>query len=248
MLDTIDSATVISAWKLPVALPKSLNDAIDVFTELRWTQRPNINIEDSEITADNVGQVVNDLAVAMAAEAQFVEARIKLSAVLSRNVLWAATAAVPEIIESLKPEFGRAVAEYTDAVSELPDEINSNTLFEAGGLAFDAYHRASTSAATISKIAGWLTSLAQLPNLGTESANPVLSVLSPTTREQWRQIERARNTAADQYFTAVNPLYVAAVRAGVPFEMNTPKQSAAVLARISALPAQNQAATDFHLH
>ncbi|OKH76248.1 hypothetical protein EB73_03200 [Mycobacterium sp. SWH-M3] len=245
MFDTIATAgTIANDWPVLVGgLPKALADAVNVFEEAGYAQGPNVVVDASNVTVKNAQQAVADLADALAAADKFEEAKRRVRRELARQVLHRAGAAVPEVIEKIRPQFDKAVIEFTEAVNALPRNITSDELVNAGPAALAAYQRAAEAAQLIASVDHWLASLHGLPAYAGHKPDPTLRVLNPTSRDQLLALDGAQSkTDSDPYLRRLNPLYVAAVRAGIEFEMHTPRESVEIRQRIEAQPVERKPA------
>jgi hypothetical protein len=237
MLDITDTARSVSTdWPALVGtLPKALADAIAVYDEAGYAEGPDVGIDASKITTKNVSQTTADLAEVLAAEDKFNEAKLRVRRVLARSVLHTAGAAVPEVIETIRPVFERAVSEYAEAVEALPDEISSSALVDAGPEVLGAYQTAIAAVAVISRVDSWLAGLSNLPAYAGRNPEPALRVLNPTTRAELQAMVNAQGaTNPDLYLQRLNPLYVKAVREGIEFQMHTPVETAKLRADIES--------------
>ena len=155
---------------------------------------------------------------------------------LARNILHAAGAAVPEVIEKVRPAFERAVSEYAEAVEALPEKISSSALVDAGPEALGAYQTALGAVAVINRVDAWLAGLAQLPAYAGRDNEPALRVLKPANRAEFQTLVNAAGNNVDPYHQRLNSLYIAAVREGIEFAIHTPIETAEIRQRIEAQP------------
>ncbi len=230
----LTASNIAHDWPAIVGqLPKSLDAAIDALDATHVIEEPYAGFDPAKVTAENAAETVTKLAVDLVAASEFGEARSRVAAALAGRILRTAGAVVPEVIESLRPQFDAAVAEFSEAVSTLPEEISDEILVAAGPAVLSEYHRALEAQAVIGRIDGFLSSLHELPAYGGHQREQTLRVLNPVTREQWQALVSAATGGASG---PLDPLYVTAVREGIDFEMHTPAEAAAIRADIEAQP------------
>ncbi|WP_421843670.1 hypothetical protein [Mycobacterium sp.] len=241
MSDLIATArTVANTWPALIgALPEELSALIGVFDEAGYAQGPNVAIDAAKITAKTVEQTITDLAAAIALEEKFAEAQRRVRSQLARKIIHVAGTAAPEVIETLRPKFHGAVSEFADAINALPNDISSAALVDAGPSALGAYQNAVAAAQVISDIDSWLASLRDLPAFAGHKPEPLLRVLNPTDHAEIEVLAKAHNASnVDPQLRRLNPLYIAAVRRGIEFEMHTPTETAKTLQRIESTPLE----------
>jgi hypothetical protein len=236
MFDVFYTASTISNdWPEVVGkLPKALTEAIDAFDAVRVVEEPYTGFDASEVTAKNASETVTKLAADLVVASQFDEAQRRVSGALAGRILRTAGAVVPEVIDSLRPAFDKAVAEFADAVSELPDDVSSDALVAAGPAVLADYHRALAAQADIARIDRWLDSLVNLPAFAGQPHEPATRVLNPLNRSQFHALGNAASSS-DQ-LGQLNPIYVAAVREKIEFELHDPAEAASIRQEIEAQP------------
>jgi hypothetical protein len=235
----LTAAAITNDWPAVIGkLPKPITDLIDAFEATIYVQGPYTGVDAGSITAKNAEQHVRDITDALSKDAHFEEARSRVLSALARNILHSAGAAVPEIIESLRPKFDAATAEFTEAVSALPDDVSSDALVAAGAATLSQYHRAIAAQQGIARIDGWLASLLSLPAYAAHATEQTLRVLNPTTRGQLKGLLNAASGSGGQ---PLDPIYVFAVKEEIGFEMHTPTETTAIRQAIDSLPVENNA-------
>jgi hypothetical protein len=223
----LTAQNVARSWPaLAGTLPKALADAIAVLDAAKYVEAPWTGIEVEKLDPKNVGQSITDLAVTLASASQFDEAKRAVHRALASQVLHAAGAAVPEVIEKIKPSFDKAVIEFTEAVKALPDQITSSTLVDAGPAVLDAYQRGTAAAGVIGAVDSWLANLADLPAHAGFDRDRVLRVLAPSTPHQLQMLVIETGGNKDPHLQRLGALYVDAVRYGIQFAMHTPREAA----------------------
>jgi hypothetical protein len=151
-----------------------------------------------------------------------------------------AGALVPEIIGQIRPAFELAVSEYREALQTLPEDTSSDALVAAGPSTLAEYLRATTAAASIAAFDEWLSGLVWLPAFAGHNPEAALRVLKPTNRAQLHILTNAQGSAG-----ALNPLYVAAVRNNIEFEIHTPAEASEIRQLIEAQPVERRGGPKF---
>ena len=243
---TWEASNIITTWTATGArLPKSLTAAFETFEVIRLAKvrhQPSFSLDG--ITAHNVedrlatfaGELITSLPLSSKSGAVPVsvstEAKIRAINLAAQAVIAEAGAAVPAVIESLEPSFRSAVASLTDAVAVLPEGLTADTLVSGGGAVLDSYHKALAAADEITALDMWLALLSKLPDHAEYSAKPVLRVLAPTNISDYFALAQA----PDQL--RLRGAYVAAVRLGTEWKLQTPRESAALWSEINRQPVE----------
>jgi hypothetical protein len=129
------------------------------------------------------------------------------------------------VIKQLEPEFAKQADAYVRVVSVLPSELTSDTLVTGGPAIVSAYGEAQQAAAYLNAVSSWVASTA--PICGGDGLEFVLRILRPETSAQLAKLdEAARLRNVDRVLGAVNPIYLAAARNGVPWGINTLREAA----------------------
>jgi hypothetical protein len=232
----LSAAHVADSWPAAVGkLPTALADAINAFDAARVVEEPHAGFDPSEVTGKNAADTVSKLAAALVAASEFSEARSQVLYALALRILRTAGAVVPEVLDSLSPAFEQAVAAFTEAVSELPDDLSSDALVAAGPAVLAAYHRALEAQSAIARIDGWIDRLRGLPAYAGYKSDMTLRVFAPLTRGQLQALVNASSGGASQ-LGHLNPLYVCAVNEGIEFKLNSPIEAAAIREEIEKQP------------
>lgn len=234
---TLDAKRVVSDWGALVGdLPKPLAEAIAVFDEAQWVEPPAGGLPVEKITAKNVEEAVTDLARSLTLEGTFTTAKNRVLDGLARRVLALAAEAVPDLLDRLEPEFNAAVAEFKAAVDGLPEDHSPAALIASGPSAVESYHRAVEAQAKLNRFSGWLNTLTGLPGFG-GYADSVLRILRPSNRAEYKLLLDAGSRRDG---SELNPLYVAAVEAGLPWQMNTPAEAQVIADEINSQPVERK--------
>lgn len=247
--DVISPAQSVAQWTgLGVKLPKELARSIEVLEAIRHVETGHpVVFDTADVIADNAEAKLREFADQLAPTLPLVpvlggrgssvlqEAKKQALTVAARDVLAKAAGAVPSILKQLTPEFERAVAEFTEAVQALPDDLSDAAIVQAGPAVLAGYQHAAQAQGVIAGFDRWIASLTNLPGFGGQP-DAVTRVLRPTTRDQ---LSKLRNADAKRY-GQLQPLFVVAVREGVEFGLNTPTEAAAIRERIAAMPVEDQ--------
>lgn len=247
MFDPAPIADEIAGWtSMGVKLPKALDAAVQTFEAVRWIEVGHgFNLDTATITADNAEATIEALAQHIVFGennpgrlSPKAEAKRRIVNMAALQVIREGKAAVSDIIEKLTPVLDRHVAAYKAAVDKLPysgmdlgyglvskptiDQLDFETLMEAGSEAVEAYADAKREAASLQRISYWARAAAQLPGQSGQS-DPVLSILQPTQKELVSlEKELARKeTLNNKVLNALDLVFLAAVELGVDFGINT---------------------------
>ncbi|MGW6424015.1 hypothetical protein ACWF82_15165 [Nocardia sp. NPDC055053] len=258
MFDTTYTAIKISSWNdLGVKLPKELAKSIGVFDAIRSVtinDTPKLDIE--SITPENAESVIRQYADTLAVSlpmssrpgqaglSALESSKVVALETAARNVLWHGDDAVPGIIEQLTPEFEKRVAAYTEAVQKLPEEITMESIASAGPDTLAVWQEARTQARELDWINNWLSSLLALPSF--RKHNEFLRYLRlavPANRTEFHALKEAAEAASrtDSYRAEINPIYLATVRNGIEWGINTPESADAIVSDIQAQPIPENA-------
>jgi hypothetical protein len=239
MFDVSHTAqNVANEWPAVIGkLPRNLAEAIAVYDATSYVDDPYTAVDASKITADNAAEAIHDLAQALAAQAKFADAKLSVRRALAFDILRFAGAAVPELIEAIRPAFDKAASDFTEDVQLLPDQVSHDTLVNGGPDVLAAYHSAVAANQVIAKFDRWLADLIQLHAFAGRTPE-VARVLKPTTRGQLQTLLGANR----QDYLALNPLYVTAVRAGIEFGLCDPHEAGRLREEIEAQPVERKQA------
>ncbi|UNQ40231.1 hypothetical protein MPC38_02905 [Prescottella equi] len=245
MFDITTTALSVSDWTaLGLQLPKPLADKLDTLEAVRYVETEGPVTSTEKLTARNAEAKVAELAVELATAAQMQAAKSRLVQSLSREIVHAASAAVPELIEQLQPRFDASTAKFTEAVSKLPEVLTSEAIVGTGDPeVLAAFTEAQRAAADIKAIEQFLASLAQLPKY-TSKPIPALRVFRPETAGQARELNSAYQAVnVSEMVRGIGNHLIAGVRLGIPFGMNTPTEVEQMVHRLEA-EAQAAQGTD----
>ena len=223
----------VSRWtSLGVELPAELEEAIEVYETLKYTEvghRPVFEL--TEVTTANAEKLIrayaDELVLSASNGGLSPLEKAKNAAVDSaaRRVNTVAGQAVRSIIDQLTSRFENHVEAYAEAVLALPREITSESLVAAGPDAVALYGTAQQEAAHLNQIRNWVAGLNQLPGGGSRAHENVITILRPADSRELIELDKA-NVRVDATLAALNPVWVAAVRLGVQFAINTPREAA----------------------
>ncbi|MCV6979265.1 hypothetical protein H7I53_03360, partial [Mycolicibacterium pulveris] len=146
MFDPIYIANSVAGWTaLGVKLPKELARAVEVLDAIRLVETGHpVVFGITDVTPDNVEEKIRELANQLlptmgiatrvgATDLSALEtAKRQALNLAARDVLTKAGAAVPGIIKQLEPRFDAAVAEFTEAVLALPDDLSDAAIVRGG--------------------------------------------------------------------------------------------------------------------
>jgi hypothetical protein len=244
MSDRLDTVSNISRWTgIGVKLPKPLAGKLAVFDSVRYVETGHqVDVDTSTITTANADQAVAELAARLVPatadqgkRSPLDTAKLTILNQLAVEIIRAASDAVPEIIDQLRPTFERAVSVFTESVGKLPDELTSEALVAAGPDVLTEYHAAREAAATIHSIDGWIASLADLAAYSGYEPDRILRVLAPSTRAELVKVSAA-DRDAEPLVRELGESYLTAVELGVEFKMNTPQESAELREELESQP------------
>ena len=235
--------TIAENWEhlLGTPLPKDVANAANTLHEVEYLDPPLPAFDSHGLNPARVGAAVEKHAAELAAVAAFDVAKDQARKSIAQDVIAAADAAVPALLEQLRPEFDAAVVTYTEAVGELPDTFTGDTIAEAPADVQNAYRDACEAAAVIRRVDRWLASLGDLPSHRSPTPDRELRVLAPTTRAELRDVMSDPKVSKAE--AKLDGMYLNAARIGVAFEMHTPAEATALRKLIDAMPVVREAAT-----
>ena len=237
MFDLVNTAHAVGNWSaLGVQLPPSLKQLLDTLEQLRWAEVPDPEIDvDKLVKSKDVAAELERIATELATVDKGLEAKQRASYALARKVIREASEVVPDLIEQLRPAFAVAAAKYADAISKLPDDITAEALVTAGPDALVALGEAREAVATLATIDQWLVGLTDLPAYAGVPADRILRILAPANYVQLVALTTAADDPShDRLALELNPVWLTAVRLGVPFEIHDPREAASVREQVEA--------------
>lgn len=247
MHNIIEIAAQVSNWtSLGVKLPEALTDALAKFELIRWTEvgyQPVLDV--SAITAENVEAKLREFAQEIVvgdlnpgAFSPLQEAKARAMRISARVVNNAASAAVPDIIKQLAPEFDKHAKEFAEAVAKLPvktaytngravETFTSDDLVSGGPDAVLVYQDALEAVKSLHRASAWVASTNQLPG-HTGDADPVLRILRPEDKLHLVTLDAAAQVRHSDIVRTLDPVLFTAARLGVPFGINTIREAASI--------------------
>lgn len=253
MYDPTYTASTVSTWTgLGVTLPADLIKAIKAFDAVQYVKivsTPEIDVE--TLTADNAEQTIRTLADQLVLStvvdtgadrlSALERAKIKVQDAAARAVLGLAREAIPDVIEQLTPRFEQQAQAYAEAVSQLPDQITSETLIGGGATVVTAYGNAQSAASYLNQVSSWVRSTGSLTGYLPKTSEKTIRILRPENGLQLAKLEEAEQLKADNALAALNPVLVAAVKLSVPFGINTLAECDQIRHRLRLRPQALQA-------
>lgn len=230
MFDVTMTANQVGSWPLHlgVELPKPLAKLIDVFEESRYVDSLPPVVDPAKLTTGNVAAEVQRVAEELAQAEKHAEAKRQVQKALARRIVTEAGEAVPGVIDQIKPRFEAEAQRFKGAVRLLPRDLTPESIVSAGDPAvLAALADAREAAGVIHGVSVWLSGLVELPAYAGDRPESGLSVTTPQTLSELRQINTPGGTSLTNELGTV---YVNAARAGVGFEMHTPVESRRILA------------------
>jgi hypothetical protein len=215
-------------------LSADLAAAIKVFDESEWAQPPAAAFTTEGITAENVATRIEEHARELAAAEVFAKAKTAARDALGLKVIAAATAAAPDMLEQLRPQFDKAAQDYTAAVAKLPERITGDAIAVASPETQQAYREAVDAAKVIRGIDGWLADLTGLPQVGSTQYDKHCRVLSPKDRKELAALMSVSTKQPAE--VNLDPVLLCAARNGITFEAKTPAEATALRKAIDASP------------
>lgn len=224
-MDLNSTAATIAGWTdLGVSIPAKLKEAAELYDAAAYVEPPFTGIDLSTISAKTLEQTVTGLADSMAVAAQFSEAKTLVQNRLGQELLQTAGEAVDEIIAALKPRFERAASRFTEAVNALPEDLSATSLVRSGPACLQAYNDAIEAQQELKTVDKFLASLVYLPRFGGRRQDNAIRVLKPSDRNELQALVNAAGSHQPAKYGDLSPLFVVAVRSGIPFTMNDPQQ------------------------
>jgi hypothetical protein len=246
MFDPVLTAnSVATSWlDLLGALPPVVKDRVALFEEADYAIPPAVNFALDGVTIANVHAKIDAHAQALAVAAQHDEARRQARTALAQAVIQAAADAVPEVIETLTPEFDTAVATYRAAVALLPEHFTADQLL--GSPEIEAAHKtASEAAQRIKRIDTWLGRTADLPGYITTERSSVMRVVAATDRAELKALLDGKSKKFSPAELKVDPVYRAAADLGLTFRMAVQSEADQLRREIESRPLPRNAAQRF---
>lgn len=232
-------AQTVHSWtELPgVTLSKELTEKLDKLAALNCAEL-YVTIPDvTNLTADNADELVTAYAQELATKEQFGKAKTQIRTVLVSSVLDGARAEIPKVIEKLTPAFDKAVETYVSAVNELPDDLSSDVLVAAGPETVKSYQTATGAAALLAQIDSWVASLQRLT--GGDVPDKSVRILAPENHRELDKLDSVRLNRRDTTPNVIVPVFLAAAREGIKFEVHTPSEAQTLRAKIEAQPVSD---------
>jgi hypothetical protein len=234
MYESIEIAELVASWtSYGVTMPEDLAKFIEIFEAIRWTEveRPPV-FDITAVTTNNAEDMIRGLADQLAVSVApggglsvLAQAKRQVLDQAARNITNLAGPAVPGFIEDMTPEFDKHVAAYTEAVSQLPDEVTPEALVAAGADAVTAYATAQREAQQLNRFDRWVSDTGQLPTVSGHNQDPVLRILKPATVTKLFKLDEAHSRPSQPTLVAIDPVYFTAVKEGVEFGINNPNQA-----------------------
>jgi hypothetical protein len=242
MFDAVFTAKSVAAdWQnLLGALPPNLNGLVQLFEEADYAMPPATHFSLDGVTIANIGAKVEAHASTLAVAAHHDEARKQARLALAQEVIQAAGAAVPTVIEKLQPEFDDAVGAYLAAVAVLPERFTADQLL--GDSAIEAAHKAASEAASrIKRIDTWLGRTADLPGYVTTERSSVMRVVAASDRNQLQALLDAGTQKTSPAEQKIVPTYRVAADLGLTWRMAPQAEAENLRREINAMPAVKKA-------
>ncbi|GAA2556112.1 hypothetical protein [Mycolicibacterium diernhoferi] len=236
MFSQTDIANNVVSWvNLGVKLPDELAAAIEIFNTVRWVEvghRPRFDLR--EVTTENAEEKIREFALEIAVAGDphqlgptgLDNAKKHALDAAARGVNSKALSAIPVIIETLTPLFDAHVEAYSEAVSQLPEDLTADRLVASGADTVTAYHEAKHRAAALGRFHDWAISAASVSMIHPANTEKVLTLVRPTNISQLARLDEAAHLLnVDPVFHAIGPVYHSAVKHEIPFAINTPRQA-----------------------
>jgi hypothetical protein len=245
-MDLNSTATTISRWTdLGVTIPAKLKEAAELYDTAAYVEGPWTGFDLSKVTTKNLEQTVTDLADRIAVEGKFAEAKQRVRDDLGRQLMAAAGEAVDEIVTALQPRFERAASRFTEAIHMLPEDLSATNLVRTGPAALQAYNDALEAQDELLDVDKFLASLVYLPRYGAKRQDNALRLLRPSDRSQLQALVNVAGSHRPEKFGDLSPLFVTAVREGIPFQTNDPEEWTQLRADIEAQPIKRNSNVRF---
>jgi hypothetical protein len=224
-MDLNSTAATIANWTdLGVTIPAQLKQAAELYEATAYMEGPYTGIDLSQITVKTLEQSVIALADSMAVAAQFAEAKHAVQTRLGQQLLHTAGEAVDDLLAALQPRFERAASRFTEAVKTLPEDLSATNLVRSGPACLQAYNDALEAQDELRTVDKFLASLVYLPRYGGTRQDNAIRVLKPSDRNELQKLVTVAGSNKPDKYADLSPLFVVAVRAGIPFVMHDPRQ------------------------
>jgi hypothetical protein len=245
-MDLNSTAATISGWTdLGISIPAKLKDAAELYDAATYVEGPYPGVNLASVTTKNLEKTVTDLADTLAVEAQFGEAQRRVRDMLGRQLMDVAGEVVDEILTALQPSFERAASRFTEAVHNLPDDLSATSIIRSGPECIQAYNDALEAQTELSRVDAFLASLVYLPRFGSSRQDNALRVLRPSTRSELQNLVNVAGSHKPDKYGDLSPLFVVAVREGIPFQINDPQEWNQLRADIEAQPIKRNSNVRF---
>lgn len=240
MHDQIAIADGVANWTaLGIKCSEELAKAISLFETLRYVEvghQPAVELDG--LTAKNAENRIAELASALVLATSFgsgkhgplEQAKAKYLEAQARVVNRLARTAVPDAIDQLTPAFEAHAEAYLSAAAKLPDDLSSEGLVKAGAEVLGAYEDLQRAARHLGRYDSWLASTAALAGA---RSDVVLRILRPGSAVELAKLDAAKDRPANATVRAINAVWYAAAREGIPFALNTAEESAELRAMAS---------------
>jgi hypothetical protein len=248
--DITSTADTVTNWtSLGVKLPDDLAKAVELYEAIRYTEVgyvPTFDIE--KLTPKNAEAEIRKLAgqLVLADPQHDASGNLSILEKAKRQVLDAAARqvvglgrhAIPDVIEQLTPEFDRQAVAYAEAIRSLPEKITSDTLITAGAPVVSAWRAAQDAASYLDRISGWVASTGPITGVLAKQMESVIRILRPETAVQLGRLDTASHSQPDKALAVLKPVYVTAVRLGIPFGINTLREAAQLRTELETVRPQ----------
>jgi hypothetical protein len=213
--------SVIADWNSDICppLPKAVADAAEVFEAAEYLEPPWAGVPDT-LTAKTVEKTVADMALNLAIAEQFPTAKRRVREDLAGKVLKAADAAVPELLDAMRPGADKAWEAFRVAAEGLPADLKPQTLVDGGSAAVDAYHACHAAQARVDRYATWLGSLYHLDSFSNCRREPLLLLLAPQTRKELQLLVDNSDRK-----NGINGAFLTAAAEGIEFRLANPYEA-----------------------
>jgi hypothetical protein len=234
MLEAINLAAQVRNWANYLKLPKELQRQLDLFDAVESIRpyRPDFDYEG--LTPQNAPERIRELAVetalmtapAAGGVSPIGQAKNAVLGSISSRLILAAREAAPDLAGQLRKQFGMSAEAYTEAVRALPHEITAESLLNAGPEAAVAFQRARNAMGYLSQAETWLVQVAGVFGM---RADNTIRIIRPATLGELGLLDRvlAENVnSTNRALRDLNPVYLAAARAGIGFDIVLPREAA----------------------
>lgn len=205
-------ADEVTYW--PIKLPEELRAAIDVFETIKYTEVGYTPVFDIDsVTTKNAEAKIRAYAQQLTVSgipggglSLLQKAKDEALDQAARVVVNHARIAIPDAIEQLTPGFEEAAEAYIEAVSKLPDPLDSDNLVAAGVEALAAYTDARAHARRLDTVENWVISAAKVLGMLPQSVPTELRVLRPSSPGDLAALEAAHLTFANPTLRELDPV------------------------------------------